>query len=321
MIADDNYNPSDFPQESKWMARLLLFQKLMQEPNSLNDPTLLAFYNYNLNSNIDKINQVRSETESLNAKSSNDSTILENNDSLMQITMSMIENCTKSFEEGSITEQQFNATILTLKQIIENLINSSKQLSSGLKTQREVEADNIRTFNSSISSTEHFELNEKFVNDVYLKTVAKGNMEIPTADQSQLLSIAHECPFVGGQSVYQARALYRLVNPIEFYDDYPLCHSIGLLRKRPVASENQLQSLIYPNPAHNTATLVYYLEENSKTELEIFDSSMKLVSSEVLNLAERQKLLNLEILTPGLYIYNIIQNNHVISSGKFSVVH
>ena len=158
-------------------------------------------------------------------------------------------------------------------------------------------------------------------NDVYLRTVAKGNLEIPTADQSQLLSIAHECPFEVGQSVYKAHALYRLVNPIEIYDDYPLCHSLGLLRKRPIDNSSQFQSLIYPNPADNTATLVYYLEDNSSTELKIFDSSLKLLSSEPLNLSERQKVLNLEILTPGLYIYNIIQNHHVISSGKFSVVH
>ena len=161
---------------------------------------------------------------------------------------------------------------------------------------------------------------EKFVNDLYLRTVAKRIMEIPTIDQPQLLSIAHECPFVGGQAVYKARALYRLVNPIEAYDDYPLCHSLGLLRKRPTDDSPLLESIVYPNPSSNSATLAYSISEDTKTTLEIFDFSLKLVFTEVLNNAERQKQLNLGNYIQGLYIYNIIQNNHVISTGKFSIV-
>lgn len=322
MIAEGTYNPTNFPEESKWLARVFLFQKLLNEPTALIDPTLLAFYNYNLNGNIEKINQIRLESENLDSKSASDSTILENNDSLLHETMYMIESCSKSYSEGNITEQQYNSTIGYLKQVIESLVNSNKQISDALKTQKGTNADNIRSFNDVISSTEHYELNEKFVNDVYLRTVAKGNMEIPISDQSQLLSIAHECPFTGGQSVYIARSLYRLVNQNEFYDDYPLCHAIGLMRKRSTGYEGiTLQSYLYPNPANNTATLAYYLEENTKTTLNIFDSSMKLSSSELLNVSDREKVINLEKLTSGLYIYNIIQNDHVISSGKFSIVH
>ena len=292
----------------------------MKEPTAINDSTLLAFYNYNLNSNIDKINQIRNETENLDLRSASDSTILSNNDSLLQMTMIMIENCAKSFDQGNISEQQYNSTLDNLKQAIENINNSSKKIAAGLKVQRETQAESIRTFNNLISSTKVYELNEKFVNDLYLRTVAKRIMEIPTSDQPQLLSIAHECPFVGGQAVYKARALYRLVNPIEAYDDYPLCHSLGFLRKRPSEDRPQLESVVYPNPSNNSATLAYSIAEDTKTTLEIFDFSLKLVATTVLNTAERQKQLNLENYIQGLYIYNIIQNNHVVSKGKFSIV-
>ncbi len=292
----------------------------MKEPTAINDPTLLAFYYYNLNSNIDKINQIRNETENLDLRSASDSTILSNNDSLLQMTMIMIENCAKSFDQGNISEQQYNSTLDNLKQAVENINNSSKQIAAGLKVQRETQAENIRTFNNLISSTKVYELNEKFVNDLYLRTVAKRIMEIPASDQPQLLSIAHECPFVGGQAVYKARALYRLVNPIEAYDDYPLCHSLGLLRKRPTEDSPLLQSVVYPNPSSHSATLAYSLNEDTQTTLNIYDFSLKLIASQSLKNSERQEKLNLESYNQGLYLYIIIQNNYVISKGKFSVV-
>ncbi len=321
MIANNTYNPADFPDESKWMARIFLFQKLMQQPDALSNPELLAFYNANLNGNIDKINQIREQTAALYNKSSSDSTLLVNNDSLLQATMLSIENCEKSYSDGSITEQQYISTVTNLKQVISNIVNSSKQIMALVKTQKDQTADNIRFFNAAVSTTEHYEANEKFVNDLYLRTAAKDNMQIDASDQSPLLSIAHECPFLGGEAVILARILYRLVNPLEEYNDYPLCHSLGLMRHRSPETKSGMESLIYPNPADNTATLVYSLENDSKTSLQIFDSSLRLIRSEFLNVKERKRSINLETLTPGLYLYNIIQENHVISSGKFSVVH
>lgn len=145
-------------------------------------------------------------------------------------------------------------------------------------------------------------------------------MQTALKDQSQILSIAHECPFIGGQSVYRARALYRLINPLEEYEDYPLCHSLGLLKKRPLENSPLLESVVFPNPTSSAATLAYSICEDTKTTLEIFDFSLKLVSTELLNTTERQKVLNLENYIQGLYIYNIIQNNHVISKGKFTII-
>ncbi len=321
MIANNTYNPADFPDESKWMARIFLFQKLMQQPDALSDPELLAFYNSNLNGNIEKINQIREQTAALYNKSSSDSTLLVNNDSLLQATMLSIENCEKAFSDGSITEQQYISTVTNLKQVISNILNSSKQIMALVKIQKDQTADNIRFLNTAVSTTEHYESNEKFVNDLYLRTAAKDNMQIDASDQSPLLSIAHECPFLGGEAVILARILYRLVNPFEEYDDYPLCHSLGLMRHRSPETKSGMESLIYPNPADNTATLVYYLNDDSDASLQIFDSSLKLSRSEKLNVKERQKKINLETLTPGFYIYSVVQNNYVVSSGKFSVVH
>ncbi len=100
MIASDTYNPVDFPDESKWMARVFLFQKLMREPSVLNNPDILAFYYSNMNGNIDKINQIKSLTKDLDTKSFSDSSFLALTDSLIQINMSAIENCEKSFSQG-----------------------------------------------------------------------------------------------------------------------------------------------------------------------------------------------------------------------------
>jgi hypothetical protein len=319
-IADGSYNPTDFPEESFWMAQLFLFQKLMKDPGAISDPTLLAFYNSNINSNLDEINKIRKETASLPTTSFSDSTILANNDSLLRQNITMLENVTKSLYDGRITEAQYNATSDQLKQVIENLSEISRQIEDNIRNQRNQQAETIRTLNSLITTTKHYEENEKFVSDLYLKTVGKRITEVSTNDQSQLLSIAHECPFIGGQAVYKARALYRLINPLEEYDDYPLCHSLGLLKKRPSENSPLLESVVFPNPCSTSATLAYSILEDTKTILEIFDFSLKLIATEILNNDERQKQLDFSQYKQGLYIYNIIQNNHVISSGKFSIV-
>lgn len=78
---------------------------------------------------------------------------------------------------------------------------------------------------------------------------------------------------------------------------------------------------MYWNPANSKATLAYFLQNITEAKLQIFDSSLRLAFSENLNMNERSKILEFDSFKPGLYIYNIIQEDHVISSGKFSIVH
>jgi hypothetical protein len=67
--------------------------------------------------------------------------------------------------------------------------------------------------------------------------------------------------------------------------------------------------------------LVYSIQKGFDIQLNIFSASMQSVHSEVLSDKENQKTINVESLKSGLYIYNIVQNKQVISSGKFNVIH
>ena len=69
----------------------------------------------------------------------------------------------------------------------------------------------VKAANATVGTSETIEQNEKQVNNVYLSTIAKS-IDGFTADQvSALFDIANQCPMVGGNAVYRARALYALI--------------------------------------------------------------------------------------------------------------
>ena len=136
-----------------------------------------------------------------------------------------------------------------------------------------------------------------------------------------LLNIAHQCPLAGGRAVYFARALYRLANPLESYSDRDVCTQLGLFRKSHPGSTSALFSFMYPSPSNKDVTLVYSMFKGNELQLNIFSTTMKLVKQVVLSNKENQKEINIESLNSGLYLYNIVQDKQVVSTGKFNVLH
>lgn len=63
------------------------------------------------------------------------------------------------------------------------------------------------------------ETNDRIVNDIYLATMGKDVDEFTASQTSTLFDIANQCPMLGGNAVYRARALYSwIADKIELDD-------------------------------------------------------------------------------------------------------
>lgn len=77
---------------------------------------------------------------------------------------------------------------------------------------RVLKAENVKTMNAGLGTSELIESNQKQVNDIYLGTVAKDVGIFTPAQATQLFAIANQCPMLGGNAVFRARALYSLID-------------------------------------------------------------------------------------------------------------
>lgn len=319
-IAVDNYHVNDFDGENGWMAKKYLFEKIRQNPLLLNDPILFSFFEDELNSIIPEFDEVKS-------KILQDASILSANAGQLFGNHNNLDSLQKELEFADSLNQLFNgsnqailATVQAIRMQISAIIYESKQLVEDVKQSENEKSDSIQTINSGINSSEVIQANEKMINEIYLNTLAKRE-HLYTSDQIQnLLSIAHQCPYAGGKSVFLARAMYNHINPEEEYFDNDLCTSLGYFRK--ISPEKRTYSTIitYPNPGNESITIESF-NEAGFNKLEIYSLDMYLIRSVETNKKVKKYMLNTETLAPGLYIYKCSSSNETLDFGKISIVH
>jgi len=93
------------------------------------------------------------------------------------------------------------------------------------------------------------EENTQSVNAVEITYLeAGGNADVILQNYSQLLSIAHQCPYAGGPAVERARAFVALVNDsLEYFDD-DICLQVGIYR--------ETEELLFDNPINKFVEIV-----------------------------------------------------------------
>ncbi|MEO8085550.1 MAG: T9SS type A sorting domain-containing protein [Bacteroidota bacterium] len=319
LIASGNYHADEFDEENQWRAEKYLFEKLDNDPSLIDNSTLQDFYDEKSNSPIADFNSIQKDVVAVSDLPSAEAEQLINSSAALEGLQAQLEFFDSLFTGTGDT------TIVDSIDIVKNQIISvtgaNTTLIEDISAAQTQQIDDIIQENSGISVTEQYKANEQQVNNIYLNSLAKGDRNISSPDQSTLLSIAHQCPYAGGKPVYLARALYRVINPYETYDDDDVCTQLGYYRKSNPHALAITYSFMYPNPTDKEITLSYYLTDKKPTQLRIFDSSLQLIAQEELNQMQTSKSLTLESISSGLYLYNIIQDGNVVSLGKFSVAH
>lgn len=117
---------------------------------------------------------------------------------------------------------------------------------------------------------------------------------------SQLLSIAEQCPYYGGEAVYRARSVLMLVNDSLGYNDDANCLLYGIYRNGQTITNNNLKIVVKPNPANEYVFVKIICNSDEKFNIQIVDAYGRIVCKENLRCNKENKIITRE-LSQGIY--------------------
>jgi hypothetical protein len=126
-----------------------------------------------------------------------------------------------------------------------------------------------RTMNDYLVTNEPYLLNQQQANKYYLELLEYGPAGLAPFEQS-ILTMANQCPFDGGEAVYQARAMAAFFGDSPVYDDVALCSTNKNLSAGKVTEAVKPQLSVYPNPVAGYLTIL--TENKAVEEISIFDA-------------------------------------------------
>lgn len=135
----------------------------------------------------------------------------------------------------------------------------------------------------------------------------------------QILSIAEQCPYYGGEAVYRARAILELVNDSLTYNDDVNCLLYGIYRTGVTDSNLTSEKIeINPNPANTFVKIKVSCLENEVFITKITNAVGQEVLETVLQ-CNKENIISTANLQQGIYTVTI-KTNTKIQSFKLSII-
>ena len=179
--------------------------------------------------------------------------------------------------------------------------------------------------NEALGTGQVFEANAKWINGLYLLSLKEG-IDSLTGDLEGIELLANTCPYLGGNAVYRARALFGMFNSGIHYDDLVLCNGQGVYKNGVSKLQSQLNQLndtkkfhqfetndviLYPNPASTHVDVLYSLGANEEAHIRILDmfgNTLKVIRIEK---NTNRTTIDVKEFANGIYMYEFKK-----SSGK-----
>ena len=73
---------------------------------------------------------------------------------------------------------------------------------------------------------------------------------------------------------------------------------------------------VFPNPVNDELTIEYHLANTEDAQFQIIDLTGRIVTTKTLKSGKRNETIDIRSLSQGLYLYKVIQNNLIISTGR-----
>ncbi len=315
----DSLFTSEFNEESRWQARVALYEKLLEMPvlkdtNEILNDFYLGYagdalrYIAELNKDKKRIYQNQSllmQQMENNAFSINDKTN----------QLAAIDSIIELKEWGIFSYDSIMSGRNTILNELNQLIEFNNLAADAIDSTREFKIDLMSVSNENISSSEIYEVNDKLVNTAFLATEGfKNPKELINYSQS-LYDIAIQCPLAGGPAVYRARALYQYIDPEMEYDDENSCLQAGYVLRTSKGKSGS--SRAFPNPAGNEINVIF---DNGATEIVIKGITGNILIQKKLSENSNIIKLNTSNLPNGIYFYELLGVEKCrIDEGKFII--
>ncbi|QQR87172.1 MAG: T9SS type A sorting domain-containing protein [Flavobacteriales bacterium] len=238
---------------------------------------------------------------------------------LLQVKTAMEQLATGGLSPAQ--EAALQASIASWQQNIENLNTYNTTAMANLDAARAVEAMLLENGAAALASTELIEQNAKAVNEIYLSTIAVSGegLVFDASQEATLLSIASQCPLLGGNPVYQARSMYTLIDEEMDFDDALICVASGFAVKDADARGQHV--VVYPNP--NRDGLLNFMltglddtKEHTGT-IVLYDVQGQEVGRQSINSGRAQ--MDVSGLAQGLYQWSLIMDEGTRELGTVTI--
>lgn len=186
-----------------------------------------------------------------------------------------------------------------VEEMIGSIVDTVQQTIDTALLQQAVET------NLSVLPENNVESNLKVIREIYLATVVKGIYEFTASQKALIEYVAFQCPALGGNVVYEARAMMMLYNDSIVFDDTQLC-IVSSGNRFISGNENpNLQSvfpgfILKPNPADNEV-LVLLDEKHSDGYIELNDIAGKTLEKIKIKSVDKSAVINLKQFAEGTY--------------------
>ena len=301
-----------------------LYDKLSRNPSLLSTSLMANFYNQTSNTFIAALQAIDLNQQSLFVIDTITAGGFNQNDSILQLLMDTLNSELILLQvaiDNSSDTVSINATIESIRQVLWMITSANDSLSKQIEDDRSTQVDSIKADNAALNAITNIANNEKIVNDIYLSTIAKSIYSFNKAQKDALFVIAMQCPMLGGNAVFRARALLALINNEMLFDDRATCNCAGISIRKANKDKHTSTSSIYPNPANQTATLTFHFKEQQTGKLLISNSVGQLIASFSLNGANDRYNFSTEGFTSGIYYCRIVSNEEYSENLKLIIIH
>ena len=220
---------------------------------------------------------------------------------------------------------------LLQKQLFENFIDSTQALTNSdgvyFKALKDSTITQALLVNSSVTTGNTIEANQKLLNSIYLNTVAVDSVQFDSATLSNLYNLAFQCPYTGGYAVYEARSVLALIKDT-FYIDEDICTisyktdgSEKTVRpKKDTLIEEGITITMYPNPAKDYVLLSFSKQTTNPMQLRITDMIGRRVADVPIIVLGNSYQINTSALSNGIYYVNVYDSKNKLFGDKLSIL-
>jgi hypothetical protein len=166
--------------------------------------------------------------------------------------------------------------------------------------------------NAALSGAGDLTGNHKTVFEIYNRTWLKDSVILTAADSATLLAIALQHPAQGGEAVYTARVMLRLM-----VDD-----ATGTYSSYRVATVTETTTPVvevFPNPANTQLTVSGHYLETDVVVFSLYDVTGRVLLTETLKTGNGTLTLDVSAVQPGAYLYQITVNGNEVATNKLVV--
>jgi len=196
------------------------------------------------------------------------------------------------------------------------LLFGIRSLGAMTELHRAATAANLLSLNGTLADSAAYQANEKSVNQIFLQTVALGNLDFNESQITVLQDIAESCPLSDGEAVLRARAMLEVLqNSAVIYDDVSICGIGERTDNNKMIVKSALS--VYPNPANDLLNIEYSNAENADMQFVIFNAQGQIVREVALRGGVGTVQVSLQGIPSGVYWYVAPG----VGTGKFLIQH